>query len=131
MRDDLWLNQRFEKIWDLLFADVKKLNNVVVRFKGNWRNKFGHIRKLNDDSEIAVNGAFKDERIPEFMIDLTLAHELIHYMHGFSSPHKRMFRYPHQNKAVDNELKKRGFGYLKRLERKWIKEDWVRLRNNL
>ena len=82
MRDDLWLNQRFEKIWDLLFADVKKLNNVVVRFKGNWRNKFGHIRKLNDDSEIAVNGAFKDERIPEFIIDLTLAHELIHYMHG-------------------------------------------------
>lgn len=126
MRDDLWLRERLDKIWSTLFGDVEKLNYVVVRFKGRYKNKFGHIKRLKDgNSEIIVNGLFKDERIPEFIIDLTLAHELIHYMHGFNSPHKRQFRYPHQNGVVEKELNKRGFGYLKKLEKKWIKEEWV------
>ncbi|HLD10478.1 MAG TPA: hypothetical protein VJB89_00190 [Candidatus Nanoarchaeia archaeon] len=126
MRDDLWLRDRLDKIWETLFGDVEKLNCVVIRFKGRYRNKFGHIKRLkNGDSEIIVNGMFRDERIPEFIIDLTLAHELIHYMHGFNSPHKKLFKYPHQNRIVENELRKRGFYYLKKLEKKWIKEDWL------
>ena len=42
MRDDEWLNQRFEQIWQLFFPDVEK-KKVFIRWKGQWKNKFGHI----------------------------------------------------------------------------------------
>ena len=51
MRDDEFLKQRLEAMWEFLFPDVKKANTVVIRFKGKWRNKFGHIKRLgNGDS---------------------------------------------------------------------------------
>ena len=53
-----------------------------------------------------------NEIIPEYIIDLTLAHEMIHYMHGFNSPLPKQFRHPHAGSVVDRELKKRGFGHL-------------------
>lgn len=123
MRDDEWLNNRLNQIWTLLFSEVEKKNNVIVRFKGKWRNKFGHIKRIkNIDTEICVNGLFKNEVVPECIIDITLAHELIHYMHGFNSPHERKYKYPHQGGIVKKELLKRGFGHSLRLEKKFIKE---------
>lgn len=128
MRDDYWLKTRLDNIWELLFPEVPKENNVVVRFKGKWRNKFGHIKQLrNRDSEIVVNGYFKNEVVPEYIVDLTLAHELVHYMHGFNSPLPKQFKNPHAGGIVERELKNRGFGHLILQERKWVKEDWPRL----
>jgi len=123
MRDDEWLKEKLNQIWNLLFSDVEKKNNVVVSFKGKWKNKFGHIKLLkNKNTEIAVNSLFKNEIVPEFIIDLTLAHELVHYMHGFNSPYERQYKYPHQGGIVRKELIKRGFGHSLRLERKFLKE---------
>ena len=48
MRDDEWLALRMDQIWDMLFPEVDRLNNVVVRFKGKWKNKFGHIKRLKN-----------------------------------------------------------------------------------
>ena len=125
MRDNIFLNQRLNAIWEMLFLDVERKNNVVIRFKGKWKNKFGHIKKLkNGDSEIIINGYFKNDTIPEYIIDLTIAHELIHYYHGFNSPHPKMFKHPHKGGIINKELKKRGFGHLIPLERKWVKEEW-------
>lgn len=123
MRNDEWLSERFNQIWNLLFSDVERKNDVIIRFKGKWRNKFGHIKRLkNKDTEICVNSLFRNEIVPEYMVDITLAHELVHYMHGFNSPHERKYRYPHQGGIVKRELLKRGFGHSLRLERKFIKE---------
>ena len=124
MRDNYWLGKRLEQIWQLLYPDVPKQNNVNVRFKGKWKNKFGHIAKKGNDSEIAVNGLFKNELVPEYIIDITLAHELAHYSHGFNSPLPRKFKYPHKNNVVNRELLKRGFGHWIRMERSFLKKDW-------
>ena len=128
MRDNKWLNERLNNIWGLLFPELPKKNRVVIKFKGKWKNKFGHIKRLkNKDSEIAINSIFKDERIPEYLIDLTIAHELIHYMHGFNSPFKQQFKYPHQGGVVERELTKRGFGHLKTKEKEFIKKEWEKI----
>src|SRR3989338_8758889 len=125
MRDDLFLNEELEKIWQSNFSDVERKNNVKIRFKGRWKNKFGHIKKLkNGDSEIVINGYFKDEKIPEFIIFLTIAHELVHYSHGFNSPLPRIHKHPHKGGVVNRDLKKRGFSELLKLEREWIKKEW-------
>jgi hypothetical protein len=125
MRDDEWLIQRMNQIWQLLFPEVDKLNNVIVRFKGKWKNKFGHIKRLkNKDTEIAINSLFKDSRVPEYIIDLTLAHELVHYWHGFNSPHQQKYKHPHLGGIVTRELNNRGFGHILRKEKAFIKKQW-------
>ncbi len=130
MRDNIFLGKRLDDIWEMLFTDVEKKNNVVIRFKGKWKNKFGHIRKLkNGDSEIIINGYFKNEKVPEYIIDLTIAHELVHYHHGFNSPHPKMFKHPHKGGIVNKELKRRGFGHMVILEKKWIKDEWRKIIN--
>lgn len=125
MRDNFWLEKRAEEIWGLLIPEVKKLNTVSIIFKGKWKNKFGHIKKLkNGSTEIAVNSLFRNEIVPNFVIYTTIAHELIHYMHGFQSPHPKQFRYPHQGGIVNKELNRRGFGVLSILEKSWVKNNW-------
>lgn len=125
MRDDLWLNKRLSEIWALFFSDVVKKNNVKIRFLGRWKNKFGHIKKLIDgSSEIVINGLFKNERIPDYIVDLTIAHEIVHYMHGFNSPHPQRFKHPHQGGVVRKELISRGFKVPLKIEKRFLKQDW-------
>ncbi len=128
LRNNIYLREKLDSIWSNHFKDIEKLNLVNIRFKGNWKNKFGHIDLKKDKStEIVVNGFFKDHRIPEFIIDLTIAHELVHYSHGFQSPHKRLFKHPHQGGIVTKELKNRGFIRELKKEKKWLKESWYPL----
>ena len=128
MRDDTWLNDRLNNIWNLLFQDVKRENHVYARFKGKWKNKFGHIKMLrNKNSEIAVNSLFKHEVIPEYIIDITLAHELVHYSHGFNSPLKKLYNHPHKGGIVNRELKKRGFTSLIKVEKDFVKNKWFNI----
>ena len=128
MRDDNFLNEKLDQIWQSLFPDVERKNNVTIRFKGKWRNKFGHIKLLkNKDTEIVINGLFKDPRIPDYIIYLTIAHELVHYMHGFNSPLERKYKHPHKGGIVNRELKKRGLNYFIALEREFVKKEWSNL----
>jgi len=121
------LNQRLVQIWSLLFEDTPKLNKVVIRFKGSWKNKFGHIKKISKDTEIAVNGLFKHDLVPEYIIDITIAHELIHYMHGFNSPLERKYKHPHKGGIVTKELKKRGFLNMLKKEKIFVKKEWPKI----
>jgi len=131
MRDDVWLNSRMNQIWEMLFSEVKRKNDVVIRFRGRWKNKFGHIKLLkNKDTEICINGLFKNEVVPEVIVDLTIAHELSHYAHGFNSPLPKLFKYPHQGGIVTRELLKRGFGNCLREEKKFLK-DWPKIYQDL
>ena len=60
MRDDEWLEQRFDQLWSLFFPDVEK-KNISIRWKGKWKNKFGHITTNKDKKrEIAINKLFKN-----------------------------------------------------------------------
>ncbi|MBS3172397.1 hypothetical protein J4438_02365 [Candidatus Woesearchaeota archaeon] len=125
MRDQIWLESRLDNIWKVLMPEVERKNKVIIRFKGRWKNKFGHIKKLNDgSSEIVVNSFFRHLDIPEYIIDTTIAHELVHYMHGFQSPYPRQYKHPHKGNIVNKELNKRGFEMLLKLEKEWIKTNW-------
>ena len=125
MRDDEFLRNRLEEVWQKGFLDIEKKNNINIRFKGRWKNKFGHIKKLKSgDSEIVVNGYFKNEAVPDYILELTIAHELVHYSHGFNSPLPKLYSHPHKGGVVNKDLKKRGFGHLLKLERQWIKNEW-------
>ncbi len=128
MRNDDWLAERLNQIWELLFSDIQRKNNVVIRFKGKWKNKFGHIKRLkNKDTEIAINGLFKDPKVPEYIIDTTIAHELTHYSHGFHSPLPRKYKHPHLGGVVTKELIKRGFGHMIKKEKEFMKRVWPNL----
>lgn len=127
MRDDNFLRTRLGQIWFLLFDEVPKLNNVIINFKGKSRNKFGHIKKVGKDTEIAINSLFKFEIIPEYIVDLTIAHELIHYMHGFNSPLAKKYKHPHKGGIVTKELKKRGFDKMLKKEKMWFKYEWPKI----
>mgnify|MGYP001587663304 FL=1 len=132
MRNEEWLAALLHEIWDAHFSEVKKKNNVVARWKGEWKNKFGHIRMLkNKDTEIGINFLFKDERVPKFIVELTLAHELVHYMHGFHSPYPKQFKHPHKGGVVDKELRLRGYSNELIKEKLWFKEEWTQLRKGL
>lgn len=93
-RNEQWLNQKLEQIWQLIYPEVQKANHVKAVFRGRGRNKFGHIKKKGENTEIAVNSLFRHYIVPEYIIDTTLAHELTHYMHGFGSPLKNITSTP-------------------------------------
>ncbi len=124
MRDDNWLKQRLNEIWDLRFINVPRVNQINIMFKGKWKTKFGHIKLKNNITEIVINSLFKHEEVPQYIIDLTIAHELVHYSHGFQSLLERKFNYPHQGGIVRKELKKRGFRGAMELERKIFRKEW-------
>ena len=127
MRDKIWLDQRLQDISQMLFPELEKKNNVIIRFKGKWKNKFGHIKLLkNSDTEIAINSLFQHPLVPESIIDTTIAHELIHYMHGFNSPHKQQYKHPHAGGIVTREMKKRGFSHMLIKEKNFMKT-WFKL----
>jgi len=124
MRDDTWLKNRMLEIWQIHFIDVPMLNQINIKFKGRWKNKFGHIKMKNNITEIVINSLFQNDNVPQYIIDLTIAHELIHYAHGFQSPLARKYNYPHQGGIVRKELLRRGFKNQMELERKVFRKEW-------
>lgn len=85
--------------------------------------KFGR-RRQNPNTIITLNGHFKNLEIPEFVVDGVLTHELIHYAHGFFSPHNQTHRHPHKGGVIRKEMAGRGLQDLLKLEKKWVKENW-------
>lgn len=128
MRDNKWLKDRLVQLWQRYFADIKLQNEVFVRFGLKAKTRLGSIkfgrRRQTPRTYITVTGFFRDESIPDFMVDSVLAHELVHYAHGFYSPHSKLFRYPHQHGVVNKELTKRGLGDIIRLQKRWLKQNW-------
>jgi len=121
MRDYPWLKEKLDEIWIKYFPDIPRENKVLITFKGRWKNKFGHIQQLpSKNTWIAVNKLFQDERVPEYIVNLTIAHELAHYSHGFQS-------HPHKGGVVNKELKKRGFSEELEKEKIWLKEEWLNI----
>jgi hypothetical protein len=75
-------------------------------------------------STILINRLFQLEIVPVEVVDATIAHELTHYLHGFSSPLEQKFSTPHAGGVVTKELKKRGFESALELQKKWLKVQW-------
>lgn len=123
MRDDKWLLFRLDQLWSSHFSDVPQVNPVFIRFGRFAKLRFGSIRldRKSNKTYIIITGMFQDQKIPQGVVDHTIAHELVHYTHGFSSPHKRMHKFPHEGGVVRDEMEKRGLIYLINSYQQWVK----------
>lgn len=124
MRNDIWLLHRLDVIWTKYFSDVSQNNKVFIKFGRFARLRLGSIRldPKTKSSYVTITGMFKDPKISMAVVDCTIAHELTHYSHGFSSPHSRMHKYPHEGGVVKREMEARGMGYLLKAYRDWTKK---------
>ena len=72
-------------------------------------------------SIITITSMFARDNVPAAVVEYTIAHELCHYAHGFSSANRRLFKYPHHGGVVNKELKDRGASDLISAFKKWLK----------
>lgn len=123
-RDSIWLLSRLDFVWSEYFPDVSQANPIFVKFGRFSKFRLGSIKldRKTNKSYITITSMFKDPNVPAEVIDHTLAHELTHYTHGFSSKKTRLHKYPHAGGVVNKEMTKRGMGYLVGAYKKWIKD---------
>lgn len=135
MRDNEWLEKKLEYLLRNYFADVTVTNPIEIRFGREAKFRFGSIKLVKpkglhfltsrskpQKSVITITSMFAKEDVPSEVVQFTIAHELTHYAHGFSSTNKRLFRHPHHGGVVDAEIKKRGGEHLIAAYKQWIKE---------
>lgn len=126
MRSDAWLHDQLKQLLQGAFSDLTVVNRLELHFGRRARGRFGSITISRDKkvSRITINGHFRDENVPEAVVQSTLAHELSHYAHGFSSPLPRQYKSPHAGGVILREFKKRGLEMLYRYEKQWTKNHW-------
>jgi len=143
IRSNKWLSFRLKRILHVYFKDKKLANTILVKFGRASRTRLGSIKLVKvvngeikvyrpwqkylgvrPTSLITINGKMTNSQIPVYIVDIVLAHELIHYFHGFNSTNQRLWRYPHQGGVVDKELRKRGMGDQLVKQKAWIKQNW-------
>ena len=135
LRNNNWLEERLAYIWRQYFTDVKVANRVSIRFSRPSKFRFGSITLVKQnfwgrgESKILINGNFARRSVPAGVVDYTIAHELVHYAHGFSSNLPRLHRYPHQGGIIDRELKERGMAKTILIYKKWLKDYHATIRS--
>lgn len=138
MRGNLWLAKQLNFLLRKYFDDLKITNPIEIRFGREARYRFGSIRLypskrlgrlgrlgrlrgLPQKSVITITSMFAKDEIPVKVVQYTIAHELCHWAHGFSSANRRLFKYPHHGGVVNRELRERGVNDLILEFRKWLK----------
>lgn len=118
----LYLNS----IWQRYFSDVPHANNVQIAYCRPWKSRLGLIRMSLDSTHsfIGINTLLQHEEVPETILVTTIAHELVHYTHGFGSPLPQLYEHPHANNVVENELERRGLSTALFACNQWIEEYW-------
>lgn len=145
MRDNNFLKDRLDYIWGNFFGEIPRSNKVRISFGRRAKKRLGsiQIRKKNplavfsflkkrkledfDTTKITITKYFQDLRVPLYVIDATIAHELCHYAHGFASPLPKLMPFPHRGGIIDKEMAKRGLGEALNAEKKWLDKEWFKL----
>ncbi len=123
-RNDQWLLARLDQLWSDYFNNVSQVNPIFIKFGRYSRFRLGSIRldRITKRSYITISGMFKDPSVPVEVVDHTIAHELCHYAHGFSSPKPRLHQYPHHGGVIKKELEARSLHHLVKAYQMWLKE---------
>jgi hypothetical protein len=126
-RDEAWLQQMLDKIWDNYFLEVPQDNDVRIVFGRRAKRRLGSIGLDQDGrtSVITMNAIFKNPNIPEYVVEATLVHELIHYAHGFNSPLQRARQHPHAGGVMRQEYAEKGLLELYQQQKRWLKANWA------
>lgn len=147
MRNTEFLENTLYELWENHFCDIPRRNLVLIKYGKYSKRQLGSIKlankrtkikglikkkeqdyKAQDDKRITVitlTKYFQNETVPDFVVKATIAHELCHYAHGFSSPLQKSFRKPHQGGIIKKELKRRGLLEKQIDADKWLKENWL------
>jgi hypothetical protein len=126
VRDAIWLRDEMDEIWRRYFADVSRVNPVEIAYHGPWKRRLGVIC-LADDHEttrIGINSLLAQPDAPYCLTLITIAHELVHYCHGFGSPLPRRYQHPHRGGVVTRELRERGLEGEFDEYSEWIHAHW-------
>lgn len=137
LRDNIWLENVLADIWYRHFPDVPQTNDVKIKFGRPARARLGSIKwgrkpiehpdgTKRKRSIITITGFFRDPQIPDQVVMAVIAHELVHYAHGFSSPNPQLYQHPHKGGIVDKELKRRGLSAILKFEKQWMKQNWAK-----
>jgi len=127
MRDNFLLLENTRRLWRQYFSDLPVKNDILVLFGRRNKRVLGSI-KYNREKQttcIRLNGHFKNEKIPSYIIYATIVHELVHYFHGFSQPQQKLYRYPHRGGVITKELRKRNLDELEKKTKIWLKKNWL------
>ncbi len=126
LRDSEWLKREMEYVWATHFADTPRANAVDIRFIGSWRSRLGVISLSEDErtSYIGINSLLSLPEAPYYVATITVAHELVHYAHGFGSPLPRRHRHPHRGRIVEKEFLARGLRQEYAVYLDWIHNHW-------
>jgi hypothetical protein len=126
LRDSAWIRDELAHLWQRHFPDVPQVNRVEVRFGASWKTRLGVIGLSADGqtSNIGINGLLSLPEAPYFVARITIAHEMVHYAHGFGSPLPRRHRHPHRGRIVERELRGRGLGAEYDVYHRWVHDHW-------
>lgn len=119
---DLYLTH----VWREYFRDIPRANEVQIAYRYPWKTRLGLIRMTLDEtvSCIGINALLQHPHVPDYILIVTIAHELAHYAHGFGSPLPCLHTHPHAGNVVNRELERRGLrDYVQRSE-EWIDKFW-------
>jgi hypothetical protein len=122
-RDNIWLLSRLDHLWSNYFSNVSQDNPIFIKFGRHSKYRLGSIKydPKTKKSVITITSMFKDNFIPVEVVDHTIGHELCHYAHGFSSPKRKMHKYPHHGGVIQRELEERSLHHLVLAYKKWVK----------
>lgn len=120
------LTAYLNRIWWKHFTDIPRANTVQIGYCFPWKSRLGLIRLSLDQSTtfIGINSLLQLPQVPEYVLITTIAHELVHYAHGFGSPLPRKHKYPHANEVVERELESRELGECLYCSNRWIDKHW-------
>jgi hypothetical protein len=132
MRNNQWLEQQLAQLWCNHFSDIQMVTPIKINFGRRAYQRLGSIvlrpayaPTAHQHSHIVISGVLADERIPDIIVQQVIAHELVHYIHGFGSHHLRHLRHPHQGGVIVKEFRRRGLWELFRAYQAWMKVNWV------
>ena len=126
VRDARWLSDEVDAIWQRYFADVPRVNDVDAAFRRPWMRRLGVISLSEDErtTRIGINSLLAHRDAPYCLTLITVAHELVHYGHGFGSPLPRRYAHPHRGGIVPRELCERGLTAELDEYGRWIQQHW-------
>jgi hypothetical protein len=125
-RDERWLREEVDDVWARYFPDTPRVNSVDVAWQRPWKRRLGVISLSHDErtTRIGLNCLLARPEVPYCVALITIAHELVHYAHGFGSPLPRKYPHPHRGNVVVRELKARGLAHVHDEYLEWIDQHW-------
>src|SRR5690606_24467255 len=114
------------------FSDIELITPIRISFGRRSYRRLGSIiikpRLVEGQRQpwsiITISSLLQEPEVPGYVIDQIIAHELVHYVHGFGSERPRQRRHPHQGGVIVREFKSRGLCELFRVYQAWMKLSW-------